>query len=195
MQQGEIARRRFLRLSANAVTGIWIAAAAGELASGALLSCAPAKGEGGWHTLTNDDAAVVDAIAALIIPTDDTPGAREAGVVQFIDRSLHTFARDQRTLFASGLADLKKRVEAAHPGVDSFAKLDAIQQSALLHDLENSKSDFFAAMLAATAAGMFANPEYGGNRDRIGWKLIGFEDRYVWQQPFGYYDRDEVTHA
>jgi gluconate 2-dehydrogenase gamma chain len=195
MQQGEIARRQFLRLSANAVTGIWIAAAAGELASGALLSCAPAKGEVGWHTLTNDDAAVVDAIAALIIPTDDTPGAREAGVVQFIDRSLDTFARDQRTLFASGLADLKKRVEAAHPGVDSFAKLDAIQQSALLHDLENSKSDFFAAMLAATAAGMFANPEYGGNRDRIGWKLIGFEDRYFWQQPFGYYDRDEVTHA
>jgi hypothetical protein len=50
-------------------------------------------------------------------------------------------------------------------------------------------------MLAATAAGMFANPAYGGNRDKIGWKLLGFEDRYIWQQPFGYYDRDEITHA
>ena len=195
MQHGDIARRQFLWISANAVTGVWLAAAAGELASGALLSCAPAKHAGAWHTFSDADAAVVDAIAALIIPTDDTPGAREAGVVQFIDRSLDTFARDQRTLFADGLADLKKRVGAAHPGVDSFAKLDTARQSALLHDLENSKSDFFAAMLAATAAGMFANPEYGGNRDRIGWKLIGFEDRYLWQQPFGYYDRDEVTHA
>ena len=195
MHQGEIARRKFLWLSANAISGVWLAAAVGELASGAVLSCAPADRTGGWHTFTDADAATVDAIAALIIPTDDTPGAREAGVVQFIDRSLDTFARDQRSLFEKGLADLKKRVDAAHPGVDSFVKLDATQQSALLHDLENSKSDFFSAMLAATAAGMFANPEYGGNRDKLGWKLIGFDDRYFWQQPFGYYDRDEVTHA
>jgi gluconate 2-dehydrogenase gamma chain len=64
-----------------------------------------------------------------------------------------------------------------------------------MHDLESSKSEFFSAMLAATTAGMFANPEYGGNRDKIGWKMIGFDDRYYWQAPFGYYDRDEVTHA
>jgi gluconate 2-dehydrogenase gamma chain len=195
MQQGEIARRQFLRLSASAVSGVWLAAAAGELAASAMLSCAPAKRAGTWHVFSNADAAVVDAIAALIIPSDGTPGAREAGVVQFIDRALDTFARDQRTLFAHGLADLRKRVGVAHPGVDSFAQLDSAQQSALLHVLENSKSDFFTVMLAATAAGMFATPEYGGNRDKIGWKLLGFEDRYVWQQPFGYYDRDEVTHA
>ena len=24
----------------------------------------------------------------------------------------------------------------------------------------------------------------------VGWKLIGFEDRHVFQPPFGYYDRD-----
>ena len=195
MHQGEIARRQFLRLSANAVTGVWLAAAAGELASSALLSCAPPGHAIAWRTFSEPDAAVVDAIAALIIPTDDTPGAREAGVVQFIDRSLDTFAREQRTLFANGLSDLSKRVEAAHPGVDSFVKLDAARQAALLQDLESSKSEFFTAMLAATAAGMFANPEYGGNRDKLGWKLIGFDDRYFWQQPFGYYDRDEVTHA
>ena len=29
---------------------------------------------------------------------------------------------------------------------------------------------------------------YGGNRDRVGWKLIGFEDRMAYQPPFGYYD-------
>lgn len=195
MHQGEIARRQFLRLSANAVTGVWLAAAVGELAGGALLSCAPPPHASAWRTFTDADAAVVDAMAALIVPTDDTPGAREAGVVQFIDRSLETYAREQRVLFATGLSDLKKRVAAAHPGVDSFTKLDTTQQSALLHDLESSNSDFFTAMLAATAAGMFGNPEYGGNRDKLGWKLIGFEDRYSWQQPFGYYDRDEVTHA
>jgi len=195
MRQSEIARRQFLRLSANTIGGVWLAAALGEVASGAVLSCSPPNYAGGWHTFTDVDAAVVDAMAALIIPTDESPGAREAGVVQFIDRSLSTFAKDQQQLFVTGLADLKVRVRAAHPGADSFVKLDAAQQTALLQELESSKSEFFTAMLAATAAGMFANPEYGGNRDKIGWKLIGFDDRYFWQQPFGYYDRDEVTHA
>lgn len=78
---------------------------------------------------------------------------------------------------------------------DCRTKLDTAQQSALLHALESSKSDFLTAMLAAIAAGMFARPEYGGNRDKLGWKLIGFEDRYAWQQPFGYYDRDDISHA
>jgi len=195
MRQSEIARRQFLRLSANTIGGVWLAAALGEIASGAVLSCAPPDRSGGWHTFTDPDAAVVDAIAALIIPTDEAPGAREAGVVQFIDRSLGTFAKDQQQLFVTGLADLKARVRAAHPGVDAFVELGAAQQTALLQELESSKSEFFAAMLAATAAGMFADPEYGGNRDKIGWKLIGFDDRYVWEQPFGYYDRDEVTDA
>jgi hypothetical protein len=33
-------------------------------------------------------------------------------------------------------------------------------------------------------------PKYGGNHDKAGWKLLGFEDRHVWQPPFGYYDKD-----
>jgi gluconate 2-dehydrogenase gamma chain len=39
--------------------------------------------------------------------------------------------------------------------------------------------------------GFLGNPSYGGNRDRIGWKLIGFEDRMAYQPPFGYYDAQE----
>ncbi len=37
---------------------------------------------------------------------------------------------------------------------------------------------------------MFTAPTYGGNRDGLGWKLIGFEAQHVFQPPFGYYDRD-----
>jgi gluconate 2-dehydrogenase gamma chain len=39
-----------------------------------------------------------------------------------------------------------------------------------------------------TVAGMFALPGYGGNRDKLGWALLGFEDHHAWQPPFGYYD-------
>jgi hypothetical protein len=37
---------------------------------------------------------------------------------------------------------------------------------------------------------MFSLPSYGGNRDGVGWKLIGFEDSHVFYPPFGHYDRD-----
>jgi gluconate 2-dehydrogenase gamma chain len=36
--------------------------------------------------------------------------------------------------------------------------------------------------------GFLSNPEYGGNRDKVGWKLIGFEDTFAYEPPFGYYD-------
>jgi gluconate 2-dehydrogenase gamma chain len=195
MSESDIARRQFLQESAAAITAVWLTAALGGVASLSTLSCAPADNRSKWKSFTDAEAADVAAIASLIIPSDETPGAREAGVIDFIDRSLSTFAREQRPLFATGLADLERRSAVADPGAKSFARLDASQQTAILHQLEQSKSEFFTAMLAATAAGMFANPEYGGNRDKIGWKLIGFEDRFFWQEPFGYYDRDEVTHA
>jgi hypothetical protein len=41
-----------------------------------------------------------------------------------------------------------------------------------------------------TILGLLALPRYGGNRDEIGWKLIGFNDAHAFNPPFGYYDRD-----
>lgn len=195
MSHGDIARRQFLRSSGGAIGAVWIAAALGEITAFSAISCAPAKRSSSWKTFTNAEAADVEAIAALIIPSDETAGAREAHVIDFIDRSLDTFAKEQRPLFATGLADLRSRVGAAQSGESSFAALDAAKQVKILHSLEHAKSEFFTAMLAATAAGMFSNPDYGGNRDKIGWKMIGFEDRFFWQPPFGYYDRDEATNA
>jgi gluconate 2-dehydrogenase gamma chain len=33
---------------------------------------------------------------------------------------------------------------------------------------------FFAQLHAITMAGFFADPIYGGNRDKVAWKLLGF---------------------
>jgi hypothetical protein len=35
---------------------------------------------------------------------------------------------------------------------------------------------------------MFASPKHGGNFNKAGWKLIGFEDTLNFKPPFGYYD-------
>ncbi len=36
--------------------------------------------------------------------------------------------------------------------------------------------------------GVFSDPSHGGNRDKAGWAMIGFDNRHAWQPPFGYYD-------
>ena len=55
----------------------------------------PAK----FEFFTAAEAAEVEAMSSRIIPTDETPGAKEAGVVYFIDRALVTFASDSQMLF------------------------------------------------------------------------------------------------
>jgi len=141
-----------------------------------------------FAALTGAEAREIEAIAAQIIPADDTPGAREAGVIYFIDRALATFDKDKRAVYTEGLKDLDARRATLFPGSRSFAELDSDSQIRLLRAIE--KSDFFELVRSHAILGFFGNPSYGGNRDQIGWKLIGFEDRAQFQPPFGYYDAE-----
>lgn len=137
---------------------------------------------------TAAEAADVEAIAAQIIPTDDTPGAREAGAIYFIDRALATFMSqlggDYRTL----LAAFQTAFHAQHPDAGSFASLASDRQIEYLKTVD--RTPFFEMTRLLTLFGMFTRPAYGGNRDGLGWKLLGFQDQHVFTPPFGYYDRD-----
>jgi gluconate 2-dehydrogenase gamma chain len=128
----------------------------------------------------------IGAIAAQIVPSDDGPGATEAGAVYFIDRALKTFAADQQSAYREGLADLKLRREKLWPGSPSFAELTAAEQAQLLRSIE--ATDFFSLLRLHTVLAWLGSPEYGGNRDSVGWKYIGFDDRGYFAPPFGYYD-------
>ena len=141
--------------------------------------------------LSAAQAADLDAATAQIFPTDDTPGAHEARVVYFIDRALATWQKDQRRVFTNGLAELTKRARALTGGNGSskpFAGLSRDQQHDVIASLEKDDHPFFNTLRGATIAGMFANPEYGGNYRKIGWQLLGFNDQFSWAAPFGWYD-------
>lgn len=58
----------------------------------------------------------------------------------------------------------------------------------MLRELETEGSEFFEVIRLATITGFLANPEYGGNAGKVGWKVLGFEDRFIWSAPFGWYD-------
>lgn len=143
--------------------------------------------------LSREQAAEVEAFASRIIPSDDSPGAKEAGVVYFIDRSLTTWAKDQQQVFGDGLKKLAADVAAVVPGQSRLAALPAAQQDQVIGSIE--RTDFFGFMRFLTILGMFTLPSHGGNRDFIGWKLVGQESAMEFRPPFGWYDRPENLRA
>ena len=182
-------RRGFLSTAATGAGALWLGARWSELqAAGA--HAAGAGSSTSYDVFSPQEAETFEAFAAQIIPGDDLPGAREANVVRFVDRALATFAAPQRQLFQNGLAAVAQRVSALS-AAGSFAALDGTSQIAVMQALEIAQPEFFEAARVATITAMFANPEYGGNQDKVGWRLIGFDDRFIWQPPFGYYDREE----
>jgi gluconate 2-dehydrogenase gamma chain len=135
------------------------------------------------------EAREIEALAAQIIPSDGTPGAREAGVIYFIDRALATFDTDKRALYTEGLRQAQDKRRELFPASQSIAALQPDVQIRLLHAIENTA--FFDQLRTHTIMGFFGNPSYGGNRDQAGWKLIAFDDRHHFEPPFGYYDGPE----
>jgi gluconate 2-dehydrogenase gamma chain len=138
--------------------------------------------------LSAAEAADIDAVAAQIIPTDDTPGAREAGVVYFIDRALATVLSHLARDYRAHLAEFQAAFHERHPDARSFASLTSEQQIEYLKTVD--RTPFFETTRLLTLLGLFSMPAYGGNRNGAGWKLIGFETQHAFQPPFGYYDRD-----
>jgi gluconate 2-dehydrogenase gamma chain len=182
MSVSQISRRRWL--AATPIATGWAAVlAAQEHAHQAMRSAETAT----FTVFSPAEALEISAIASQIIPSDDSPGAREAGVIHFIDRALATFDAEKRGLYTAGLADAERERAKMFPGSKTIAELTADQQIQLLEAIE--KTDFFEQVRTHCIMGFFGNPSYGGNRDQAGWKLIGFDDRFEFEPPFGYYDR------
>jgi gluconate 2-dehydrogenase gamma chain len=133
-------------------------------------------------------AAEIQAVAGQIIPDDETPGADGAGVIWFIDRALAGYDADNRELYKRGLAEMQSKRTEMFPGSSSIARLSKDQQIQLLRSTE--KTEFFQMVRYHTILGFFGHPKYGGNRDQVGWKLIGVEYAMQYQPPFGYYDAE-----
>jgi gluconate 2-dehydrogenase gamma chain len=139
-----------------------------------------------FETLDADTAGEIEAVAAQIIPSSGGPGAREAGVIYFIDRALATFAADDCDAYRTGMALLQQKRKELFPNSRSIASLTGQEQMALIRVVETS--DFFELLRTHTVLGFLGNPSYGGNRGKIGWKQIGFEGSMAYLPPFGYYD-------
>lgn len=188
MSQVDSSRRGFLKLGGTAISGSWLATHWPALLVVGQTACVARDKKTAFTHLTGPVATDLAAIAAQIIPTDETPGAEQAGVIYFIDGALDTVMKGAQGFLESGLESLNTQVAKQH-GDLRFAELDSQQQMEVLRAEE--QSPFFSAMRFLTIAGMFAMPSHGGNQNKIGWELLGFDSRHGWQAPFGYYDAEE----
>jgi gluconate 2-dehydrogenase gamma chain len=190
MDPNEVSRRRFLQASSGSLGFAWLAAnwpqivAAAEHAHAA--SAADAGAGARFRLLDARQARDVEAIAAQIVPSGDTPGAREAAVVHFIDQVHAGPWSGGAAPFLDGLRDFQKRCARHHPGTPQFADLSTDDQLAYLQHVE--RTPFFEQVRFLTVVGLLASPRYGGNAQKSGWKLVGFVDQHAWQPPFGHYD-------
>ena len=180
-------RREFVAV-AGSIGAVWLFADAAER-SEAMVHAAHqvTQPQPSLSFFSREQATEVEAFASRIIPTDDTPGAREAGVVYFIDRGLSSWAKGQQPMFTEGLAKLSRDVGAKFRGQTRLSALTPQQQDEVLKSIE--QTPFFGVMRFSTLAGMFSIPTYGGNRDYIGWKLVGQEQAMEFKSPFGWYDQ------
>lgn len=138
--------------------------------------------------LNDSESQTVEAMAGRLVPGDAAdPGAREAGAMIFIDRALAGAYSDLRPLYRDGIRKLdelsRERVGSA------FVDLPESEQDSILRTLElehlNPSSDelarlgyFFEVVREHVLQGLFCDPLYGGNRDAVGWKLVGFPGAY-----------------
>jgi gluconate 2-dehydrogenase gamma chain len=110
-----------------------------------------------------DEYALVERLADLIIPSDGTPGAREAGVAEFVDHMI-AHDRDQQYKYRTGLTWLNAHSEQSLG--QPFLKLSQDLQISLLGPLaykakyrpgEEDGREFFRSIKEMTAMGFYTS--------------------------------------
>lgn len=185
----ELTRRGFLQGTGGAVASTLMRAGVPALAAVSQAACSARDEGAAFETITNDEGREIIAVAARILPTTDTPGATEAGAVYFFDKALGSFFADQLEYGRTLLAEFQSGIADVYPGAERFSDLDEAEQDAYLK--ANEQTPFFGGARILTIMGVFCLSKYGGNRDDIGWKLLGMGGPPgVFTYPFGYYDAE-----
>jgi gluconate 2-dehydrogenase gamma chain len=164
-------RREFLRtvlLGAGASTFLW--------------SC---KGQTSrWRVFSEAEALLVDTLTEQIIPRDQDPGARDAGVLNFIDKQLAGHYRKHQAAYHSGLLGVDETCQVLFK--QPFLQLKWDQQTEVMKSLESghapgatwqghSSAVFFEMVRDHTMQGFYGSPRHGGNRGYVSYRMLGLD--------------------
>lgn len=140
------------------------------------------------RVLSRDEAETLELIADRIFPKTATPGAVEIGAINYIDIALAGDYAALVPLYRQGLRAVNRYARAKFGRV--FQSLDDELRDAVLLAFEagsiadfKNAAEFFETVRCHILEGVFCEPQYGGNKDMMGWRLVDFPG-----QQFGYAD-------
>lgn len=189
MSSDALTRRLFLQGSGSLAGSAFMRAGLPAFAALSQAACTAKEAAAAYDNISNSEAREIIAIAARILPSTDTPGATEAGVVHFFDKVVGGIFADEAAPFREMLAEFQGGIAGRYAGAELFSDLDEDDQDDYLTSVEDSM--FFDYARFITLAGVFGMSHYGGNRDNIGWKLVGMDGPpHAWVHPFGDYDAE-----
>jgi gluconate 2-dehydrogenase gamma chain len=156
-----------------------------------------------------EEVLFIEAACERLIPADESgPGALGTGVTNYLDKQLggawgagerlyrsgpwqpgtptqgYQLPFTPAELFHSCLRVINRDLKARNA---PFNEMSEENQDAYLKSLESGAHDldgvpssvFFDMLLKMSVEGFFSDPVYGGNRDMIAWRMIGFPGAYA----------------
>jgi gluconate 2-dehydrogenase gamma chain len=172
-------RREALKVMSVAIGGA-VAGVGGSMLAGRIDRAPP----GGWHFFTVAEARLVEALSEQIIPADQDPGGKDAGVVYFIDRQLVGPYQRYQEKYRTGLANVEKTSRRMFD--KDFLALAWNDQTKLLVAMDSGRApkecwpgvaaaEFFHLVRDHSMQGFYGSPRHGGNRGYASYKMLGLE--------------------
>ena len=163
----------------------------GFLATGALAATSEsASAQSRYEFFSDQNAALADALADAIIPPDDEfAGGAEAGVADYLDKQLRGPLERFSPLYLLGLPALD--ATALRISAKGFLEMSPEERTALLEKVEAGEAEgpewpefsaqtFFRRAIQHAMQAYYGDPEHGGNKDRVSWKMLEIEDMMHW---------------
>ena len=129
--------------------------------------------------LTPIESRVLEAVADRIFPSTDTPGATEIGAVNYIDTALAGDYASAATLYHQGIEAVNHCAQVKFN--EEFFALSDNNKDLILSEFESGSiadfeqaAEFFEMVRYHVLEGVFCEPQYGGNKEMMGWCLVGF---------------------
>jgi len=205
----DITRRNFVKVLGTAAFLPGAATPALALAATESVTPATTNDVPVYRFFNAEEVAFMEAACERLIPADEYgPSATQAWVTNYFDKQLGGAWGAGERLYRSGPwqqgtptqgyqlpftpAELfRAAIRAINAEFTAqgkrFATLDGDAQDAYLKTLQAGGKElgdvpsgvFFELLLKMTMEGYFADPIYGGNKDMLAWKMIGFPGAYA----------------
>lgn len=119
----------------------------------------------------------LEAASGRILPSDEGPGANEAGVGEYLGKALgEPFLRPLARIFVHGCGMLDQHAmeRSALPFADCSPEVRDEVLATVRQDQDPFARLFFEWLVKLTLEGFLGDPIHGGNRDQVGWHFLGY---------------------